>query len=119
MEQTTLELIVSKPEKMNYMMVEFIGSLDSYFLGLKRKELYKLVSDLDKPNLIFNFGKLDYINSESIGMLIEVSAGLVEKGKHLIIVSAKRNVWDVLKTVGLFQTIACYKTMEEFVSKNQ
>ncbi len=111
---TPLEIKIKKDNE-KYWVVEFVGNLDSYGLTEKRKEIAEIIDTVDKPHLVFDFTELEYINSESIGVLMQINEKLTAKDKKLVIVHAKKNVIDVLQVIGLFETVAYYETLDEFV----
>lgn len=111
----TLE-IVQKEEGESYSVVAFWGNLDSFGLSEKKKEILDLVDQCAKEYLVFNFMDLNFLNSESIGFLMQINEKLMEKGKKLVIVQAKKNVLDVLEVIGLFETMPYYKKLEDFLS---
>lgn len=95
----------------------FQGELDSTGLVQVRDEIYAQVGALNKAYLVFNFAELDYINSESIGMLIQVQEMLQKKGHDLVIVNAQKIVADVLNVIGISESVDCYKSMADFLRK--
>lgn len=112
---STLEINVSKDLNPNYWKVDFSGNLDSYSLKDKRKEIMDLVAALDRPMMVFDLEKLVFINSESISLLMNISETLAAAGKKLVLVSAKKNVFDVLDVIGAFEVVTHYKAYEDFL----
>jgi anti-anti-sigma factor len=110
----TLELVVSK-DNPNFWSVDFFGNLDTYGLQQKRKDIMDLVEAIDKKYLAFNFANLDFINSEAISVLMQISEKLKAKGAKLALIGAKKNVVDVLNVIGIFEMIPYFKTMPDFL----
>lgn len=100
----------------NYIAYSFVGNLDSYGLGEKKAEILDAISKFEKTYLVFNFAELNFLNSESIGFLMQTNEELMAKSKKLILVQAKKNVLDVLEVIGLLETIPYFKNMENFLS---
>lgn len=111
----TLE-VVQKEGGDNYSVISFWGNLDSFGLSEKRKVILDLVDKNDKKYLVFNFADLNFLNSESIGFLMQINEKLTINGNKLVIVQAKKNVLDVLEVIGLFETMPYYKKLEDFLS---
>lgn len=111
----TIEIKNQKNPKFTEMV--FKGELDSTGLVQVRNEIYEQVEALSKSYLVFNFAELDYINSESIGMLIQVQEMLQKKGHSLVIVNPQKIVADVLAVIGIDQTVDVYKSMADFLRK--
>ncbi len=111
----TLELVVSKDTNPHFWSVDFIGSMDSYTLHEKGKELEKIVHSVEPKILVFSFVNLEYINSQGIGLLFQYSENLKLANKKLVLIGARKNVEDVLNTIGIFETTEHYKTMPEFL----
>lgn len=110
----TLE-IIKQEEGQNYSVVGFWGNLDSFALTEKRKEIVDLVDAFDKQYLVFNFSDLNFLNSESIGLLMQLNEKLINKEKKLVIVQAKKNVLDVLEVIGFLEMVPYYKKLEDFL----
>lgn len=115
---TPLE-ISSNNDNPKYMIVKFVGNLDSYGLTEKRKDIDQLVTDCNKPFLVFDFSELEYINSESIGLLMRYNEILMAKEQKLVLLQAKQNVIDVLEVIGLLETVPYYASMEDFLKVSE
>lgn len=110
----TLEIVLHEGDE-NYSRVSFWGNLDSFGLSQRRKELLAIVDGLTKKWLVFDFKDLNFLNSESIGFLMQVNENLMQKNKKLVLVNAKNNVLDVLQVIGLLETMPYYKDLEDFL----
>jgi anti-anti-sigma factor len=115
MTEQSLNLIVDKDLNKNSWIVNFSGNLDSFSLKEKRKEILDLVESFDRKYLVFDFMKLNFINSESIGLLMQISEILKLKDKQLVVVEAKKNVIDVLNVIGVFEEIRHFKLKSDFL----
>ncbi len=105
-----------KDDNSNFSRITFWGNLDSFGLSEKRKDIMAVVNGLKKNYLVFDFSDLNFLNSESIGFLMQINEQLMESNKKLVLVNAKTNVLDVLKVIGLFETMPYYQTLDEFAS---
>lgn len=115
MMSNNLEIVLNKEDNPNFTLVDFVGDMDSFNIKDKRKILEKLVDSEEKKYLVFSFLNLNYINSESIGLLFHSNELLQATGKRLVIVAAKKNVVDVLTEIGLFDQVLHFSTMPDFL----
>lgn len=110
---TTEDIASTIPEK-KVKLLRFAGQLDESNVDEKAKEIYDIISGVPSQLfLIFDFEKLEYMNSKSIGYLTDWYTKLSEKKGGIIISSAKPNILDILQVVGLSQLISCVGTIEE------
>jgi anti-anti-sigma factor len=101
----------------NYQVVEFHGDFDKAGHTDVRPELDKIVKEFVLADLIFDFADLKFINSESIGYLMEIHAHLVKIGKALKIVGANEHVKEVLQTIGIAEVIPMYNDLNSYLNK--
>lgn len=112
---STLELVVDKKTNPNLWKVDFFGNLDSYSLQTKKKEILDYIETVEPATLMFDFTGLNFINSESIGLVLHISEKLAEKKKKLVLVGAKKNVFQVLDVIGAFELVPHYRTFEDYL----
>jgi anti-anti-sigma factor len=89
--------------------------MDSANIGEKKKTIMNYVNTLDRHYLVLDLTKLDYINSESIGLLFEISDILENSEKKLVLVGSKPNVDDVFKVIGLYEVVPHYNDLAAFL----
>lgn len=109
-----LELVVSDDQTLNYKIVDFSGNLDTDNIRENRNKLFDIVENTNRKYLIFNFLNLEFINSESISLLLQFNEILQKKNQKLILINAKKNVVDVLNVIGVFEIIAYFHDLGEF-----
>ncbi len=94
--------------------VIFSGQLDESNIDEKSQTIYQLITQFPKGlNLIFDFEKLEYMNSKSIGYLTDWYGKVTEGGGHLVITKAKPNIVDILSVIGLTQLIPMFGSLDE------
>lgn len=94
--------------------VVFSGQLDESNIDEKSQTIYQLITQFPKGlNLIFDFEKLEYMNSKSIGYLTDWYGKVTEGGGHLVITKAKPNIVDILSVIGLTQLIPMFGSLDE------
>lgn len=113
MSQEHLSLQVDPNFKPKVCLLSFVGALDSFGLKLHRNEISSLISDFHGKFLILDFSKLEFINSEGIGLLLEINETLKTRNANLILVGAVKQVLDVLRVVGILETVRHYGELSE------
>lgn len=95
-------------------LVKFAGQLDESNVDEKAKGIYDLINATPQGLfLIFDFEKLEYMNSKSIGYLTDWYTKLNEKKGGIVIANARPNIVDILQVVGLTQLIKSVASVEE------
>lgn len=95
-------------------IVEFRGNLDKAGFNHIREQMEETVEKCTSKFLIFNFAKLEFINSESIGFLLTLHSRLIKKDSRLVIVSANSHVKDVLEVIGMTKLVDMYDDLQKF-----
>ncbi|MFA4890817.1 MAG: STAS domain-containing protein [Candidatus Gracilibacteria bacterium] len=101
----------------NYQIIRFIGEFDKAGHMDIKDELDAVVKDFEFKDLIFDFTDLKFINSESIGYLMEIHAHLVKREKKLILIKPDAHVKEVLKTIGIDEVIPMYPSLDGYLNK--
>lgn len=95
-------------------LMKFAGQLDESNVDEKAKGIYDLINATPQGLfLIFDFEKLEYMNSKSIGYLTDWYTKLNEKKGGIVIANARPNIVDILQVVGLTQLIKSVASVEE------
>ncbi len=103
------------PEKDNFQVAEFSGNMDKMGLDSVKEMLEQAVNNLLSEYLVFDFEKLEFINSESIGFILVLHTRLVRNSKKLAIINANAHVKDVFEVIGMTKLINCYDTKQAFL----
>lgn len=110
----TVEDIPSTSPDKKLKLVKFAGQLDESNVDEKAKGIYDLINATPQGLfLIFDFEKLEYMNSKSIGYLTDWYTKLNEKKGGIVIANARPNIVDILQVVGLTQLIKSVASVEE------
>ena len=116
-----VKTLTIKPEDPNkeksYQVIGFTGEFDKAGHMDVREELDAVVKDFGLDTLIFDFTDLKFINSESIGYLMEIHAHLKKRDKSLVLVKPDVHVKEVLKTIGIDEVIPTYGDLDGFLNK--
>lgn len=83
-----------------------------------RNELHKLI-DQDKTNVIVKLGKVKFMNSSGLGILIGALTTMKNAGGNLIICEADKKIKDLLMVTQLIKVFQHYRSLEEAVKVYQ
>jgi anti-anti-sigma factor len=101
----------------DYQVVKFIGEFDKVGHMGVRGDLDGIVKKFKSKTLVFDFSGLKFINSESIGYLMDIHNKLAKKDAELVLVGPDTHVKDVLKTIGIADVIPVYGTITAYKNK--
>ncbi len=110
----TVEDIASSVPDKKIKLLKFAGQLDESNVDDKAKEIYDIINATPLGLfLIFDFEKLEYMNSKSIGYLTDWYSKLSEKKGGILIANARPNITDILQVVGITQLVPCVGSVDE------
>lgn len=122
--ENTLKISKGTADKKNaYLSIAFEGEFDKAGYSDIREQLDKSLDSFASAEnaslktLVFDFSKLKYINSQGIGVLMEIHTKLKELGKALVIVGLNANVKDVFNAIGMNEMVKLYDNMKAFLNK--
>lgn len=102
----SIEDIAGMPENRKAKLVTVSGQLDESNVDERAKEIYDAINKAAAGLwLIFDFSKLEYMNSKSIGYLTDWYTKLSEHKGGIVIAGARPNIVDILQVVGITQLI--------------
>ena len=114
----TLKIAPQGPnEEKGYQVIKFSGDFDKAGHMDIREQLDALVKEFKLTDLVFDFTGLKFINSESIGYLMEIHNILSKKKKNLALVKPDAHVKEVLKTIGISEVIPMHSTLDAYLKK--
>lgn len=93
------------------------GELDEVSVEELRGHVDPLLDDSNVLQLIFDFTKLEFINSKGIGYLVSVHTHLAKDGRTMVVAGATEPVMDVISLVGLTNIIPYHATLDEALNK--
>lgn len=108
--------IEKHPEVENAHIAHFDGAFDG---SIKEPlvELEKFInSDLPKTNVIFDFKKLDYLNSYAIGQLVAWHNHLLKKEGKVMIAAPSKSVEDIFNILGISNLFKIFPDIESAVN---
>jgi anti-anti-sigma factor len=109
-----IEELRAPEENMTAKLIKFIGQLDESNIDLKAKIIYDIVAQYPKNlYLLFDFSKLEYMNSKSIGYLTDWYGRITEGEGKIVISNPPQAVLEILQAVGITELVKCYNTFDE------
>lgn len=111
-----LKLNFLEADKVNgVQVVVFDGEFDKAGFAEVKDELTNFVKAFDLKSLVFDFGKLKYINSEGIGFLMEVHTHLIQRDRKLIVVALNANVKDIFTAIGIADIVPLFDSLNDYL----
>jgi len=86
-------------------LATFSGQLDETNIEEEAMKVYDVMEKEKVNNFVFDFTKLTYLNSKSVGYLADWQSKVSQSGGKLIIFGAAENIFDILDVVGLTKLI--------------
>ncbi len=83
-----------------------------------REELHDLIEE-GKTNVIVNLGKVKFMNSSGLGLLIGGMTTMRNAGGDLVICEADKKIRDLLMVTKLISVFQHYRTLDEAVEAYQ
>lgn len=112
MQKLTLNM-VEYPDIPNSKLVYFDGDFDGY----SEDTVGELQGEVDQAGpgstLIFEFSKLNYLNSFAIGQLVAWHNTMNSKQGKIFIVGINKNIQDIFSVLGIESVFKTYATLED------
>ena len=99
------QLVVSRHQEPQGMVVEAAGEVDLTTAAQLREELLAAVGHADKPSVIVDLSKVDFIDSAGLALLVEARKRLAPDGRTLSILLAPGRQPERVLKLGRFDTI--------------
>ncbi len=115
MEQALKINLKELPGQDKIKIVEIEGAIDST-TGIEfDNKMNEIMAAVTKPGvaIIFDFGKLNYINSSGLTKLMGCYTGMLRRSGVLKIANITKNIQEILNVVGASKLIKIYATMDE------
>lgn len=99
-------------------VIKFEGDFDKAGYDMISDPLKQAIKDFDGKNLVFDFTRLKFINSEGIGHLMEIHTHLIKEDKALIVVGLSDYIADVFETIGMNDIMPIFDNLDDYKNKN-
>lgn len=105
--------IIDYPDLPNSKLVYFEGDFDGY----SEDTITSLQNEVDQAGqgstLIFDFSKLNYLNSYAIGQLVAWHNAMNTKEGKILILGINKNIQDIFSVLGIGSVFKTYINLEE------
>jgi anti-anti-sigma factor len=105
--------IAAYPEIPNAKIVYFDGDFDGYAEDTIASIQTEVDSAVPGAILVFEFSKLNYLNSFAIGQLVAWHNAISAKQGNIMIVAINKNVQDIFSVLGIGSVFKTYTDLEE------
>ena len=92
-------------KKRSTVTIKLSGELDHRYVELIRAELDALVSDPGVKRLVFDMGRLSFMDSSGIGMIIGRYKQMARRGGKVAVRCENRRIDTIFEMAGLYQII--------------
>ena len=104
-------------EKEKAMIVEICGEIDHRCAEETRENIDKEFERSICKHIIFDFVKVDFMDSSGIGMIIRRYKIAERKGGKVIACNIQSEVKKIFEISGLYRIIECFDNIDEAIGK--
>lgn len=97
----------------NTLIVKLNGELDHHVAEKIRVELDEMISKKRAKNVIFNLGKMDFMDSSGIGVIIGRYKNVTQMGGKVAVVQVSEKIDKIFHLAGLYRIIQKFQDEEE------
>ena len=97
----------------NTLIAELYGELDHHASEKIRNDIDEMMRIYDAKHLIFDFGRVNFMDSSGIGMILGRYRKMGEKPGNMAIVCCSKPVRSIMNMAGVFSIIDYFDTREE------
>lgn len=95
-------------------VVHFDGQFDERNVDEQAKTMYEFLETVQPGStILFDFSNLRYMNSKSIGYLMDWHTRIQQHKSHLVVVAAQPNINDILSLVGITKLVPMCGNLDE------
>jgi len=115
--QTQIEILKSPAEGIeNGIVVKVKGDIDSTTSNYFSDEIFGLVNNDGKLNIVVDLSELRYVNSTGLGAFLNITKSVRLKGGSFVICNINENISDVIDIIGATSALNIQKNIEEAVN---
>lgn len=100
----------------NVLVAELLGELDHHAAAQVREDIDRAMDNFSIKYLVFDFGKVRYMDSSGIGMVLGRYRRMNEKEGRIAIVSCSSVIRNILNMAGIFSLIDYMDTKQEAIT---
>ena len=98
-----------------YEAIQFHGVLDAHTAPQAEHKLSLMLRDAQAPYLMLDLSDFSYVNSNGIGLFLEMHMKCLNAGKKLVIAGLKAQIADIFELVGLPKIIQTFQTTQKAI----
>lgn len=98
------------------LIAELIGEVDHNGASKARERIDRALDNYKAKYLVFDFGKVTFMDSSGIGMVLGRYRKMGEKSGNLAICSCSKTMRSILNMAGVFSIIDYFDTKEDAVA---
>lgn len=113
--QSQIELEFGDIEKRSdAKLIRFVGDLDATNVEAVVEKVFGLLNQ-GVLNIVADFGKVRYVNSTGLGILLHFSKTAKEKGGCFKIANVNENVYEIIEIIGATTLLEIYDELDEAI----
>ncbi|NLM50755.1 MAG: anti-sigma F factor antagonist [Clostridiaceae bacterium] len=101
----------------NTLVVTLKGELDAHYAGFVREKIDNEILNSKVKNLIFDFSRLEFMDSSGIGVIIGRYKSIKAVGGKVIIVKPNRQIKRIIDISGIQKLIPVNDNLDEAIKK--
>ena len=105
-------MILNVDKNENYLLVALDGELNIKTLGTLRAQFDEILSS-DQANIIFDFEKLEFIDSSGIGVLMNIYRNVHGKNGKVVFVAPNKEISEILEMTSLDVLVETYDSVQD------
>jgi anti-anti-sigma factor len=114
--QTQIEILKTPAEGIdNGVLVKVKGDIDSTTATYFSDEIFSILNNEGKINIIVDFTDLRYVNSTGLGAFLNITKSVRLKGGTFAICNVNENISDVIDIIGATNALNIYANVEEVI----
>jgi len=106
-----MELLYTTRDK--HLIITPVGEIDHHTSLGMRQSIEKAYKRSKAVNIIFDFSRVEFMDSSGIGILIGRYRELSKMGGKVYAINIKGEMGRIFKISGLAKIIPCYNTLDE------
>jgi anti-anti-sigma factor len=115
--QTQIEILKSPIEGIDDgILVKVKGDIDSTTATYFSDEIFGIMNNEKKVNIIADFADLRYVNSTGLGAFLNITKSVRLKGGVFAICNINENISDVIDIIGATSALSIYKDVDEAIN---
>lgn len=112
--QTQIEILKNPVQGIdNGVLVKVKGDIDSTTATYFSDEIFSILNNEGKVNIIVDFTDLRYVNSTGLGAFLNITKSVNLKGGIFAICNVNENISDVIDIIGATNALHIYKDVNE------